>query len=252
MGNMLSEIQSYWTERAAGYSRVNQEELNGEQKDKWIRVLREKFPDRAPETIRVLDIGTGPGFFAVILAEQGYRVTAVDYTQEMLKKAKENAGVYAERITWRQMDAQNLDFADGQFDVAVSRNLTWNLENPERAYAEWHRVLKDGGLLLNFDANWYGHLFRTDLREAYEEDRRRVESEELEDHYTCTNIDWMEDIARKMPLSPVMRPAWDRQVLKKTGFSKVRVEENIGERVWSLTERMNYASTPMFCVAAYR
>lgn len=34
--------------------------------------------------IKILDIGTGPGFFPVILAEAGYKVTAVDYTQEML------------------------------------------------------------------------------------------------------------------------------------------------------------------------
>lgn len=88
MGEMLQEIKSYWSERAEGYSKVNQEELEGEQREKWIKVLKEKFPDQEPEEIKVLDIGTGPGFFAVILAEQGYQVTAVDYTEEMLKEAK--------------------------------------------------------------------------------------------------------------------------------------------------------------------
>lgn len=252
MSELLQEIESYWSGRAEGYSKVNQEELRGEQKEKWIAVLKEKFPDRRPETVSVLDIGTGPGFFAVILAEQGYQVTAVDYTREMLQQARHNAGEYAEKITWGQMDAQNLAFADEKFDVVVSRNLTWNLENPKQAYQEWRRVLKKDGIMLNFDANWYGHLFDEGLRRAYEEDRAQVEDMELEDHYTCTNTDWMEDIARQMPLSPVIRPAWDYQALKQAGFNKVDVEENIGERVWSLTERMNYASTPMFCVAAYR
>ena len=216
------------------------------------RVLKEKFPDQEPEEIKVLDIGTGPGFFAVILAEQGYQVTAVDYTEEMLKEAKKNAGTYADKICWKRMDAQNLEFASEQFDVVVSRNLTWNLEDPKRAYAEWYRVLKHGGLMLNFDANWYGHLFEEGLRKAYEEDRRAVEAMEMEDHYTCTNIDWMEEIARKMPLSPINRPRWDCEVLKETGFAKVEAEENMGKRVWSLTEQMNYHSTPMFCVAARR
>ena len=252
MGKLLEEIQSYWTNRAEGYSRVNQEELSGEQKEKWIRVLREKFPNRRPEEIRVLDIGTGPGFFAVILAEQGYQVTAVDYTEEMLLKARENAGIYADRIQWQRMDAQRLDFESEQFDVAVSRNLTWNLEDPKQAYQEWFRVLKKDGLLLNFDANWYGHLFDKELRAAYENDRKMVEEQALEDHYTCTDTDWMERLAREMPLSPVTRPEWDSRVLKEVGFSRIQVEENIGERVWSMTERMNYASTPMFCVAAYR
>ena len=252
MGEMLQEIKSYWSERAEGYSKVNQEELEGEQREKWIKVLKEKFPDQEPEEIKVLDIGTGPGFFAVILAEQGYQVTAVDYTEEMLKEAKKNAGTYADKICWKRMDAQNLEFASEQFDVVVSRNLTWNLEDPKRAYAEWYRVLKHGGLMLNFDANWYGHLFEEGLRKAYEEDRRAVEAMEMEDHYTCTNIDWMEEIARKMPLSPINRPRWDCEVLKETRFAKVEAEENMGKRVWSLTEQMNYHSTPMFCVAARR
>ena len=58
------------------------------------------------EETKVLDIGTGPGFFAIILAEAGYQVTAVDYTEEMLKEAKKNAGNLAGKICWKQMNAQ--------------------------------------------------------------------------------------------------------------------------------------------------
>ena len=252
MGKLLWEIQSYWDSRAEGYSKVNQDELNSEQKEKWLALLQEKFPERCPEEISVLDVGTGPGFFAVILAEQGYRVTAVDYTEAMLEQAKRNAGIYADRICWGRMDAQNLQFEAEQFDVVVSRNLTWNLENPEQAYREWYRVLKKGGVLLNFDANWYMHLVNKELRKAYEEDRRNVESMKLEDHYTCTDTEWMESIARQMPLTPVMRPSWDCRVLKRIGFTAVKAEDDVGERVWSLTEKMNNGSTPMFCVEAFR
>ena len=78
----------YWTHRAPGYSGVNQEELATDQKRVWGRAIGERiaarFPGRGPESIRVLDVGTGPGFFAIILAEMGYRVTAVDYTASML------------------------------------------------------------------------------------------------------------------------------------------------------------------------
>ena len=252
MGKLLEEIHSYWDGRAEGYSKVNQEELNGEQKEKWLQVLRERFPDRRPEEVRVLDVGTGPGFFAVILAENHYQVTAVDYTEAMLAQARKNAGELADRIWWRRMDAQQLEFDAEQFDVVISRNLTWNLENPGQAYREWFRVLKRGGILLNFDANWYAHLVDDDLRKAYEADRKWVESMKLEDHYTCTDTEWMEAIARKMPLTPVHRPEWDRRILEKIGFSCVKTKENIGERVWSLTEKINYQSTPMFCVTAWK
>ena len=36
---LLEEIRSYWNNRADGYSRVNQEELHSEQKEKWKEVL---------------------------------------------------------------------------------------------------------------------------------------------------------------------------------------------------------------------
>ncbi len=59
-------------------------------------------------------------------------MTAIDYTEEMLKKAKNNAGILADKIEWYQMDAQALRFADNTFDMIVSRNVTWNLEHPDR------------------------------------------------------------------------------------------------------------------------
>ena len=118
----------------------------------------------------------------MILSEAGYTVTAVDYTEEMLEKAKENLGKYTkyglERVTLQRMDAQNLEFADETFDVVISRNLTWNLEKPEQAYQEWMRVLKPGGVLLNFDANWYGYLYDEEKKEAYESDRKKVEEQQ--------------------------------------------------------------------------
>ena len=252
MGRILGRIQAYWTNRAEGYSQVNQEELAGEQKNRWLAVLKEEFPRRDPKEIQVLDIGTGPGFFAIILARAGYQVTAVDYTEEMLRKARENAGPYADRIRWMRMDAQKLELADEQFDVVVSRNLTWNLEDPDAAYREWRRVLKKGGLLLNFDTNWYAHLFDRTKREEYEEDRRNVQNLQLEDHYIGTDIDEMERIAREVPLSPIQRPAWDVQTLKKAGFHQIDTDEAVWKRVWSDVEKINYASTPMFLVKAVK
>ena len=146
--DLLSEIESYWTTRAEGYSEVNHKELNGMQKGAWLEVLKGQFPEKAKDEIKILDIGTGPGFFPVILAEAGYKVTAVDYTQEMLDTAKRNAGNLCERISFYKMDAQNLEFEDDVFDVVISRNLTWNLKDPKRAYEEWCRVLKPGGHLV--------------------------------------------------------------------------------------------------------
>ena len=251
---LLQEIASYWGTRAEGYSEVNEKELAGSQREAWLHVLEEQFPEKKKEEMKILDIGTGPGFFPMILSEAGYTVAAVDYTEEMLEKAKENLGKYTkyglERVTLQRMDAQNLEFADETFDVVISRNLTWNLEKPEQAYQEWMRVLKPGGVLLNFDANWYGYLYDEEKKEAYEADRKKVEEQQLDDHYLCTDIDRMENIARQVPLSAMERPAWDTKVLEFLGVCSIQTDSEIWKRVWSEEERLNYASTPMFLVRA--
>ena len=252
MEKLLDEIESYWSTRTEGYSEVNHKELAGTQKNAWLKVLTSQFPDKPKEEIRILDIGTGPGFFPVILAEAGYHVDAVDYTEGMLEKAKENAGDLCRNIRFLRMDAQKLDFEDNTFDVVISRNLTWNLEHPDVAYREWVRVLKVGGRLLNFDANWYGYLYDDKKREAYENDRKNVEKGSLDDHYLCTDIDRMEKIALQVPLSETKRPGWDVKVLEALGAAQIQVNEDIWQQVWSEEEKLNYGSTPMFMVEAVK
>ncbi len=254
--SLKQENETYWTGRAAGYSEVNKDELRTQQKATWTAELTgqiaEAFPGAQPHELRVLDMGCGPGFFSIILARAGFRVTAGDYTPAMLGEARANAAAQGVEgaIEFVRMDAEALEAADGTFDVVVSRNLTWNLPRPDAAYAEWLRVLKPGGLLLNYDANWYAHLYDAELRQAYEADRQATQQAGIKDEYAGTDIDAMEDIARQMPLSPVVRPAWDESVLRELGAAEVEVNPQVWERVFSPEERVNYASTPMFRVKA--
>ena len=230
----LSEAnRTYWSQRSTSYSDVNKEELAGISRHNWSAVLHEEiyshFPGRSPESISVLDVGTGPGFFAILLAESGFHVTAVDMTPEMLEEARQNAGPLDEKIDFREMNAEHLCLPDDSYDLVVSRNLTWNLPHPEKAYSEWHRVLRTGGLLLNFDAS------SAELG--------------LGDQNIGENFDVMEDIARSMPLSGTTRPAWDISVLSRLGFT-VSTDEDIWKKVWTIQEKTNFSSTPMFMVSA--
>ena len=185
----------------------------------------EAFPEREPGEIKILDVGTGPGFFAILLAEAGYQVTAVDYTEEMLREAQQNAGGLAECIVWKTGDAQALDVESNSFDVIVTRNVTWNLPRPDLAYKEWLRVLKPGGVLYNFDADWYGHLYNEEKRSGYEKDRQQTEEQNVEDYYSGTDIEKMEEIARQVPLSRLERPKWDLETMRKTGFLDVSCDD---------------------------
>ena len=136
-------------ERFKGGRKANVEVHGGAQRSNWLREISRQiqmvYPNRAPQEITVLDAGTGPGFFAVILAEAGYKVTAIDAAPAMLAEAKRNAGPWQEAIDFRLMDAQKPTFTAESFDVVLSRNLTWVLEDPEQTYGNWRHVLKPGG-----------------------------------------------------------------------------------------------------------
>ncbi|MEF2771012.1 MAG: methyltransferase domain-containing protein [Blautia caecimuris] len=253
MNTLKEEIHAYWTQRAEGYSEYNQQEMADARRSMWknklLSLLEENFPGKKPEELKVLDVGTGPGFFALLLAEAGYQVTAVDVTEEMLKEAKKNTGIFAEKITWKLSDAQKLELGDCEFDAVFSRNVTWNLENPGQAYEEWVRVLKPGGLLCNFDADWYGHLYDEEKRSGYEKDRQRVEEKNLEDYYTGTDIERMEAIARQVPLSRQKRPQWDVEALKNAGLTEVSCDTEVWKQVWTEEEIANNGSTPIFLLS---
>lgn len=252
----LEENRIYWSSRAPGYSEVNQAELQSPQHEKWMQALRDElsgnFPERLPESLSILDVGTGPGFFPILLCELGYRVTAVDFSVDMLEAAKRNAGTLAGRIRYMEMNAEALAFPDGTFDAVVSRNLTWNLPHPEQAYAEWVRVLKPGGLLLNFDANWYTYLFDEAAQAAYVRDRLNSAELGIWDQNVerpGEDFDVMEDIALTLPLSGIRRPGWDLRILAELGC-RAEADPEVWREVWSEEEKISFASTPLFLIRA--
>ena len=143
MNNIESRVQSYWTKRAHNFNIVRKNELNSSISERW----REEIVHFLPEgkVLQILDVGTGTGYFAILLSQIGHQVTGIDLTDAMLKEARDNAALYQVHPTFQQMDAQKLAFWDQSFDVVISRNLTWTLPDPESAYREWMRVLKKGG-----------------------------------------------------------------------------------------------------------
>ena len=143
-------IEDYWTKRAPGFKSLRREELQSEKMRQWQEEICRHLPTEKP--LKILDIGCGAGFFSILLAAKGYDVTGIDLTESMIEEAAALAAEEKSNARFQVMDAEKLAFPDKTFDVIVSRNVTWNLPHPEKAYVEWLRVLKTGGLLLNYDA----------------------------------------------------------------------------------------------------
>jgi len=250
MSELLKSIEQYWTKRAPSYSDYVLKTVGNDWEELWVETLTANFPEESEEPLRVLDIGTGPGYFALIFAKRGFDVTAVDYSGGMLEIAKKNAGEFASAITFARMDAHCLEFDDNSFDVIVTRNLTWNLEDPARAYADWLRVLRPGGRLLNYDANWYAYLFDENKNMEYERDRMNTIRKGVTDHSYYEDGKIMEGISANLPLGRLNRPQWDMVTLLNLGFSKVSVDTTISNILLNDEEKINYASTPGFLICA--
>ena len=211
MSQTLEQIRQYWNSRAEGYTLSNREELEDEHRIfLWEQQIRRALNGRICR--HVLDVGCGPGFFSVLLARLGYEVTAVDYTENMLAEARKNAAHYGVDIDFRRMDAQKLDFEDGIFDLVISRNVLWNLEQPEQAYREWLRVLKPNGTVMNFDGNFYYYV--TDAEYG---NRTRWEHK----HMQGINANSIDRIGEHLPMARRLRPEWDVQELQKLGAKEV-------------------------------
>ena len=218
--NKLDAIKQYWDMRAEGYSLQTVHELEEEQEACRADLLLRHVKNG--QSLSVLDLGCGPGLFSILLAQKGHRVTALDCTENMLSRARRNAQTAGVHIHFVQADAQNLPFADENFDLVVTRNLTWNLEHPKRAYREWLRVLRSKGSLVNLDGNHYLYLF--DKRYAKEHEQRKKDEEHPSEYMMGVNPSPINKIARSLPLSRRHRPQWDIDCLLKMGVSEIGTE----------------------------
>ena len=114
------------------------------------------------------------------------------------------------------------------------------------------RVLRPGGVLVNFDANWYAYLFDEERQQAYRRDRLNTRLAGVEDHEAYAESDVMESISRGLPMGRLRRPQWDVDTLNALGFSAVRADTTVSRRLWNPEEQINYASTPGFMVCAVK
>ncbi|MGL5694429.1 MAG: class I SAM-dependent methyltransferase [Peptostreptococcaceae bacterium] len=104
--------------------------------------------------LKILDVSTGNGLFAMVMAEEGYDITATDSNIQTINYARKNANNQKLKIKFKVMDKYALDFRDNTFDLVISSNITWDIRSPKSAFREWRRVLKDDGTLIYFDSNW--------------------------------------------------------------------------------------------------
>lgn len=244
--DIKEKCRSNWAGEAGSYNEnVNRNDLGQRNHEIWKSLIARNLP--SGENLRILDVGTGPGFFAIIMAELGHTVTAVDCTKEMLDEAEKNAAESGVQITFLQGDCENLPFTEQCFDAVISRNVTWTLLDAEHTYEKWLNLLTPGGKILIFDANWNYHYHNKEYGEAHLRDcerYRKIFGKEAE-HFT----DEQEAYRRSVPMCKVKRPEWDISVFSGMKVKTIFCDYDISDVVWDEERKVKYRSTPMFMIA---
>ena len=212
-------ITHYWSHRAEAFQTQRIREFEDEKHERWLKEFHRYIPQDRP--LRVLDLGTGTGFFALVFAAEGHEATGIDLTPDMIDRARQTAEILGLQADFAVMDAEEPDFAPESFDVLVTRNLTWTLPHIEKAYREWYR--EEHELPEN-----HAHKLVPEYMKA--------ENEAIT----------MEVGAYHGP-----RPQWDVQLLIEAGFDRVSVDMGAYRRIYAEIDEF-FNPTPIFCLAAYK
>jgi len=155
MMSVQDRINDYWSIRAPEYDAYQR---RPERADADRAAWREVWGSALGEApLDVLDLGTGSGYVAFLLAAMGHRVTGVDLADGMLAVAREHAATLpADRApAFERGDAVQPPFAAGSFDAVVGRYVAWTLRDTKDAAGHWLTLLRPGGTLALVDSTWY-------------------------------------------------------------------------------------------------
>ena len=207
----------------------------------------------APDGARALDLGTGPGVIALVLARLGFNVTGLDLSEEMLAKARANAQRAGMDITFLNGDAESPPFPDGSFDLIACRHIMWTLPDLPRAVAKWHALLKPGGAVVIIDGLWYPDTLQGRVRRLLGYCLETVKSGKWPGGWQRKYVGDQSALPyiNGAPLSAV------EDVVRSAGFARVDHDHLEELRAYELKHspleyRIHYAHCPRYLVAGVK
>jgi ubiquinone/menaquinone biosynthesis C-methylase UbiE len=135
------EVEKQWDNRADFW---NQNSENMWEKGSRSTIIP-FFKQYLQPGIQVLDAGCGDGYGSYKLFQEGFNVTGVDISKEMIERAK--ARLVDNKLNYIQADLSNLPFESESFSAVIAINsLEWTA-NPLHAVNEINRIMKPNGIL---------------------------------------------------------------------------------------------------------
>lgn len=238
--SLSEKIINGWNVSAKGYSkRVVKNDFIEPGKSVWIDLILSQAPKEG--TLKILDVGTGPGVFATILSLAGHEVTGIDISPKMLEEARLNAEACGVSPEFLIMNSQDITFEDSSYDMIVSRYVVWAMEYPERTYENWLRILKPGGRIVVFDGG-QPKLTPDEIVTGLDKEKNKAYferfGEEVPLSYSDANYEEARGWKRELKLTYEARPDWDIHTMEKLGYVNVH-SEDVSDKVW-YTEKQKF------------
>lgn len=241
MEALKGRIAAYWKQRAASFAQQRSREFLSEKRGRWLAELKAWLPPG--NGLDILDMGTGAGFFAFLLSEQGYRVTGIDLSEEMIQQAEKAAQERGAAADFYVRDAENPGFAPESFDAIVTRNLTWTLPHLETAYRAWFALLRPGGALVNFDADYCRCIAEGKDMEY------TLPPNHAHKNLSPALLAENHEITLELSAYQRERPQWDTGLLLSAGFERVAIDRGVWKRIYAEKDEF-YNPVPIFTIAA--
>ena len=171
----------------------------------WVvHQLRARFPRGGA---RVLDAGSGLTFFPFHLSSLGFEVHGVDSDSRLESLFRKIAPGSSRSVAFRPGDLRKLPFADNFFDAIYCVSVLEHTDAYAEIVAEFHRVLRPGGLaLITFDICVNG---MADISPARAQELIRV----LHDHFRAAGSGGLQfaDLNRKSAVETLVNTEWFRK-----------------------------------------
>lgn len=137
---LKSPMRGFFDQLAEGW-----DERTGAGSAEHLAPLAAGLLDVSPAPERALELGTGTGTGALLIAREfpSARVRGVDISEEMVRRARKRVGLDPEgRVAFRVADASSLPYEDGSFDLVAELNMP-------PFFAEIARLLRPGGYVVH-------------------------------------------------------------------------------------------------------
>jgi SAM-dependent methyltransferase len=149
---VTDQVRDFWNAEAATFDdEPDHGLLDPAVRAAWADLLVPVLP---PAPADVIDLGSGTGTLAVLLAQNDYLVRGLDLSERMVAAARAKAAAADVPIDFRPGDAAEPPLAPASADVVLARHVLFMLPDPTAALERWIGLLRPGGRLVLVEGRW--------------------------------------------------------------------------------------------------